>query len=702
MIPLISDFRGGFCLIVLWLLFPGLLNASEWPGLPDQNGAVELPAQEWPLRPGTRTIKVLVHYPHADRQRINANTGLMLSLHNWGGVDCDGSAAPQELADRLNVVTLCVNYLQSGPEDSTKAPEPYDCGYLQALDALRSLWWLRDRLIGARLPFDDGRIYTTGGSGGGNVSLMANKLAPRTFTCVIDMCGLKKLSDDIAFNLPGGTELNARWSRDPANPYYLSPGNQQIRFIGCPEHLWMMKRLGSTARIFVVHGVEDIVCPFADAKEMVKFMQGHRLDVVPRFISANDLDGTVFKSAGHPLGNRTEIVFKVANDSLEGKDFRRAGRTDFDRREEIRYRTSDGEFLISYQTGYPIGRFEPKASPTDDQDRVNLTTVTDEQGQTRPLGTVDDWNERRGHVRTNFERVAGPLPSPEFRVPLDVQIQSTEEVGDLLRRKLTYQSDPYDRVSAILIQPANLTAGKLPAVLCLHQTTPHGKGEPAGMAGDPSLHYALELARRGYAVIAPDYPSFGEHPYDFGEKTPYQSGTMKAIWDNLRAIDYLESLHFVDRSRIGVIGHSLGGHNAIFTALFDDRLKAVVSSCGFCRFDKDDVPSWTGPRYMPLIATEFGSDANRLPFDFPELIAAIAPRAFFASAALKDADFDVVGVRETTDAARRIYDLYGESDRLQAYYPNCDHGFPDDARANSYRFLDQMLEHRPVSVQTNK
>ncbi len=36
--------------------------------------------------------------------------------------------------------------------------------------------------------------------------------------------------------------------------------------------------------------------------------------------------------------------------------------------------------------------------------------------------------------------------------------------------------------------------------------------------------------------------------------------------------------------RIGVIGHSLGGHNAIFTATFDERLKAVVTSCGFTGF----------------------------------------------------------------------------------------------------------------------
>ena len=56
---------------------------------------------------------------------------------------------------------------------------------------------------------------------------------------------------------------------------------------------------------------------------------------------------------------------------------------------------------------------------------------------------------------------------------------------------------------------------------------------------------------------------------------------MKAIWDNIRGLDLLESLRFVKRGRYGAIGHSLGGHNAIYTAVFDQRIKVVVSSCGF-------------------------------------------------------------------------------------------------------------------------
>jgi lysophospholipase L1-like esterase/predicted esterase len=333
--------------------------------LPTQNDHVYLSAQSWPQWPGPRTVKVSIHYPGGEHTNVNDQTGIMLTLHNWGGEDCIGTADPQALADRLNVVAVCVNYLQSGPRASVEDSRPYDVGYLQALDGLRALAYVRNGLKQADRSYDDGRIFCTGGSGGGNVTLMANKLAPRTFACVIDMCGMKKLSDDIAYNEPGGSQLNARWSRDRANAAYLSPGEQEIRFVGNPSHLQTMKRMESSSKIVVVHGVKDTTCPFADAQEMVTNMRSAGLDIDVHFIDDADLDGKVFTSPGHALGNRTEIVFRVAEKylSLAGANpIRRTGPTDFDRGDEVAYRTTDGGFVISYQNGIPIGRFEPSSS----------------------------------------------------------------------------------------------------------------------------------------------------------------------------------------------------------------------------------------------------------------------------------------------------------------------------------------------------
>lgn len=331
--------------------------ALDWPPLPERNGAAEIPAQEWPQRPEPRTVRVLVHYPDGNLSSVGPQTGVMLTLHNWGGKDCDGTANPDTLAKRLNVVALCVNYLQSGPKDSIEGPEPYDFGYLQALDALRALYWMTSSLKVSPRPFAESRLYSTGGSGGGNVTLMANKLAPRTFACIVDMCGMKKLSDEIAFNLPGNGGLNARWSRDVASASYLSADEQELRFVGHPGHLATMKRLGSTSRIFVVHGVDDAVT-YPHAVEMVQNMRTAKLTVEPHFITPERVDGATFTTTGHALGNRTRIVLEVAAKALEpgGVDaVLRQGPSDFERRDDIRYETTNGAFVISYRDGFPVG-----------------------------------------------------------------------------------------------------------------------------------------------------------------------------------------------------------------------------------------------------------------------------------------------------------------------------------------------------------
>src|SRR5581483_6177021 len=94
------------------------------------------------------------------------------------------------------------------------------------------------------------------------------------------------------------------------------------------------------------------------------------------------------------------------------------------------------------------------------------------------------------------------------------------------------------------------------------------------------------------------------------------------IWNHMRAVDLLQSLPEVDASRIGAIGHSLGGHNSIFLAVFDDRVKCVVSCCGFCSFPRyfgGDLTGWSHNGYMPRIRDCYGCDPVRVPFDFTEL-----------------------------------------------------------------------------------
>ena len=170
---------------------------------------------------------------------------------------------------------------------------------------------------------------------------------------------------------------------------------------------------------------------------------------------------------------------------------------------------------------------------------------------------------------------------------------------------------------------------------------------------------------------------------------------MKAIWNNMVAVDVLSAQPEVDGERIGCIGHSLGGHNAMFTAVFDTRLKAVVSNCGFTSFPKyygGNLKGWTSDRYMPRIATVCELNPVKVPFDFPEVVAALAPRPFLASAPVRDHNFDVEGVKDCMAAAQPVYNLLNAGQKLGANYPNCKHEFPEDVRKTAYAWLDRWLK----------
>jgi len=335
------------------------------------------------------------------------------------------------------------------------------------------------------------------------------------------------------------------------------------------------------------------------------------------------------------------------------------------------------------------------AAPPHYPDRTQLLEVRDAAGKATPVRNAEEWSKRRAHVLAGMEEVMGPLPDPKAKCELDVKVVGEVDEGAYVRRQVTYQAEKGDRVPAYLLLPKE-NKGKRPAMLCLHQTTKIGKGEPAGLGGKAELHYAKELAQRGFVCLAPDYPSFGDYAYDFA-KGPHPSGSIKAIWNNVRAVDLLQSLAEVDPDRIGVIGHSLGGHNALFTAAFEPRLQVAVTSCGFTRFPRyygGDLKGWTSDRYMPRIRTVYELKPEKVPFDFPEVLGAIAPRGVFICAPTRDDNFDRLGVEECVTAARPVFDLLGAKDRLAVVYPEAGHTFPKETRDAAYAFIEKVLAPR--------
>jgi dienelactone hydrolase len=326
--------------------------------------------------------------------------------------------------------------------------------------------------------------------------------------------------------------------------------------------------------------------------------------------------------------------------------------------------------------------------------RTNLLEYRLPGGEKKIAGTGRQWSIRRADAIAGMVQITGPLPGASKRCPLETKVEEEADMGSYLRRFITYSSEPNSRTTAYLCIPKSALAGKKAnGVLCLHPTDNRiGHKVIVGLGGLPNRQYAAELAARGFVTISPSYPQLAQYQPDI-RGLGYRSGTMKAIWDNVRALDLLDGLGFVRKGRYAAIGHSLGGHNSIYTACFEPRIRVIVSSCGFDSFldyYKGNVKGWVQERYMPDLGSYVGRVAA-IPFDFYELVACLAPRPFFVNAPLKDSNFYWDSVDRIAAAAKPVYDLYRAGSKIRVEHPDCAHDFPDPVRTQSYEWIASAL-----------
>lgn len=327
-----------------------------------------------------------------------------------------------------------------------------------------------------------------------------------------------------------------------------------------------------------------------------------------------------------------------------------------------------------------------------------------------------DWPTRRASIEQTVLAILGA--PPENKPPLAPRILEEVKLPTYTRRKLVYQTEPGEFVPAYLLAPHKLKGHK-PAVVCPHQTVQYGKDEPAGLAGNPRLHMALELVNRGYVTFTYDAACFGERhdpstghygeAIPFYRKHPRWSMMGKMAWDLSRAVDYLQTLDFVDSAHIASIGHSHGGYTTLFAMALDPRIAVGVSSCGFDTFRHDgNTWRWSHatalmPRlgfYLssPYIKNGFyagvpDSETVQTPFDLHYVLALIAPRPLFLSTSDEDSIFPNAGwsARQALARLDPVYQLLGAGGRLGSYFFRGGHGFPPEAAERAYAFIDRWL-----------
>ena len=361
---------------------------------------------------------------------------------------------------------------------------------------------------------------------------------------------------------------------------------------------------------------------------------------------------------------------------------------------------------------YPrvTGRQSGKAEliyPLDNMDKSTITTVT-------------DWERRKASIVNVISNFTGELP--RSKPPLEPKTIEETKLDTHTRIKFTFQSEPGEHVPAYLLVPKSVS-GRAPAVLCPHQTTiplTNGMREPAGVAGDPKLYTALHLVERGYVTLTWDALCFGErhelnrgHYGDaipFYRKHPRWSLLGKMIWDASRAVDYLETLNFVDSARIGSVGHSHGGITTIFLIAFDSRIKAGASNCGFDTFRLDgNTWRWSHataliPKLGFYVSSPYinmdqyravpDSEVINTPFDMHEVLALIAPRPLLLSTSDEDFVFPNGGwsARQALARIQPVYSLFNARESLGNFFFSGGHSFPPAASSRAYEWLDRWLK----------
>ena len=331
------------------------------------------------------------------------------------------------------------------------------------------------------------------------------------------------------------------------------------------------------------------------------------------------------------------------------------------------------------------------------------------------IQTETDFRSWQEANRRTFLELIGGLPTERSRLHARVTGEISRE-GYIIR-KVIFESLPEYYVTANLYIP---TTGKppFPAVL-----SPCGHSQN-GKAYDVYQHLFIGLVKRGYVVLSYDPMGQGER-YQYWNflqqetllKDPDSQHAMAGlqeillgqnlaryfIWDGIRGLDYLTSLHEVDASRLGVTGNSGGGTLTTYISMLDPRVK-VASIVTFIT----SLPKKIEARSLDADADPEQDIPGLLAagLDHTEFVGMIAPRPVLIGAAARDF-FPIEGTRRTFAELQSLYMKLGVPERIKMVEFDHRHMYSQPLREATYAWFDHWLKgvdteaHEPEIVTEN-
>ncbi len=299
----------------------------------------------------------------------------------------------------------------------------------------------------------------------------------------------------------------------------------------------------------------------------------------------------------------------------------------------------------------------------------------------RPPTSPAEWDARAKRLRADLTAAWGGFLAE--KCPLDPQ-----EHGALVRdgytvKKVSFQTRPGVRMPANLYLPAG--AGKRAAILMVH-------GHWKGAKQDPVVQSrCIGAAKLGFVVLCVDAfgageravgTALGEYHGDTTAATLFPVGLPLSglqVYENMRAVDYLQSLPQVDGAKIGVTGASGGGNQTMYAGAMDERFGAVVPVCSVGNYQAYLGAACCMCEVVPgaLTFTEEGA-----------VLGLVAPRALMVVSATKDAhQFSVTEAKRSLAFAQPVFDVFRKKTSVRHAVFDSGHDYSKAMREEMYGWM---------------
>jgi cephalosporin-C deacetylase-like acetyl esterase len=285
-----------------------------------------------------------------------------------------------------------------------------------------------------------------------------------------------------------------------------------------------------------------------------------------------------------------------------------------------------------------------------------------------------------------MQRAMGPIP--DSPCPLDPEIRGTIDRSTYRIENVVFRSRPGVYVTSNLYIPTN-AKGKRPAVLVVH-------GHWAGARRDPTVQArCLGLVQLGFVVLAVDAFGSGER-YSMPARGTYHGALYGStlwpsghtllgmqVYDNRRAVDYLQSRAEVDGDRIGVTGASGGGNQTMYAGAMDERIKAVVPVCSVGNYQAYLHAACCVCEVLPGALT-FCEEGD--------VLGMVAPRALMVINASRDSiQFSPNEAIKSIERATAVFRLFNVADQIRHVVFESAHDYNKPMREAMYGFMTQYL-----------